>query len=313
MGRTARVSGVGPGSRATVRPAAGAVPATVGRSGLRGEEAAGRGGRQLLGVRRRRGAGAQVALDHGEGQIDHGEGDALAVLRRGGAEPPGQGGDGLAHPGVAARRPFGLRGGPLRVAELLRPAKQQRGPRGVPPTPGDHLAGRRRTRRHRVARRGEGVEPGRLEVLDGAQPERGEQRGPVREAVAGYVPGRWVRFAFTGPHGSDGFHEYTVHRLDEGRTALRHALAMRARGPALLSRPLLYRLLHDAVIEDSLDRPSAPARARPSGRRGGVHWSECCGERFGRRAVVEQNEPSRGAGGGRARVAAVHPVRRRSA
>lgn len=195
MGRTARVSGVGPGSRATVRPAAGAVPATVGRSGLRGEEAAGRGGRQLLGVRRRRGAGAQVALDHGEGQIDHGEGDALAVLRRGGAEPPGQGGDGLAHPGVAARRPFGLRGGPLRVAELLRPAKQQRGPRGVPPTPGDHLAGRRRTRRHRVARRGEGVEPGRLEVLDGAQPERGEQRGPVREAVAGYVPGRWVRFA----------------------------------------------------------------------------------------------------------------------
>ncbi|WP_405362617.1 hypothetical protein OG535_33350 [Kitasatospora sp. NBC_00085] len=119
--------------------------------------------------------------------------------------------------------------------------------------------------------------------------------------------------SLTGPHGSDGFHEYTVHRLDEGRTALRHALAMRARGPALLSRPLLYRLLHDAVIEDSLDRPSAPARARPSGRRGGVHWSECCGERFGRRAVVEQNEPSRGAGGGRARVAAVHPVRRRSA
>ncbi|MFB6440310.1 SRPBCC family protein [Streptomyces sp. NPDC056411] len=78
--------------------------------------------------------------------------------------------------------------------------------------------------------------------------------GPVRYTVAAYVPGRWVRFAFRGPRGFDGFHEYTVHPLGADRTLLRHTLAMRPRGPARLTWPLVYRHLHDAVLEDSLDR-----------------------------------------------------------
>ncbi|WP_050515091.1 hypothetical protein [Streptomyces rimosus] len=78
--------------------------------------------------------------------------------------------------------------------------------------------------------------------------------GPVRYTVAAYVPGVWVRFAFSGPRGFDGFHEYTAHALGERRSVLRHTLAMRARGPARLSWPLAYRPLHDAALEDSLDR-----------------------------------------------------------
>ncbi|MFB7619534.1 SRPBCC family protein [Kitasatospora sp. NPDC056181] len=91
--------------------------------------------------------------------------------------------------------------------------------------------------------------------------------GPVRYTVAAYVPGRWVRFAFTGPRGFDGFHECTVHRADGGRTVLRHTLAMHARGPALLSWPLLFRPLHDALIEDAMDRAERActgAVARPA-------------------------------------------------
>ncbi|MFE3446252.1 SRPBCC family protein [Nocardia sp. NPDC059180] len=78
--------------------------------------------------------------------------------------------------------------------------------------------------------------------------------GPVRYTVEGYQPGRWVRFRFTGPRGFDGFHEFTVHDAGDGTTTLRHLLAMHARGPARLTWPLAYRWLHDALLEDGLDR-----------------------------------------------------------
>lgn len=78
--------------------------------------------------------------------------------------------------------------------------------------------------------------------------------GPVRYTVVGYAPGRWVRFGFTGPRGFVGFHEYTVHENGPEDTVLRHTLAMRLTGAARLTWPALYRTLHDALIEDSLDR-----------------------------------------------------------
>ncbi|MFH8613705.1 SRPBCC family protein [Streptomyces sp. NPDC017979] len=78
--------------------------------------------------------------------------------------------------------------------------------------------------------------------------------GPVRYTVVGYAPGASVRFAFRGPRGFHGFHEFTVHALDEERTVLRHVLAMDVRGPARVSWPLVFRPLHDALLEDALDR-----------------------------------------------------------
>jgi hypothetical protein len=76
--------------------------------------------------------------------------------------------------------------------------------------------------------------------------------GPVRYTVTDYVPGRWIRFGFTGPRGFLGFHEFTVSQAGDG-AVLRHTLAMQLRGPARLSWPLVFRPLHDALIEDSLD------------------------------------------------------------
>ncbi|WP_407565824.1 SRPBCC family protein [Streptomyces sp. 184] len=91
--------------------------------------------------------------------------------------------------------------------------------------------------------------------------------GPIRYAVTAHVPATWVRFTFDAPRGFDGFHEYTVHAVDEHRTLLRHTLAMNARGPARLTWPLLWRHLHDACLEDSMDlaeahwqTPAHPAR-----------------------------------------------------
>lgn len=94
--------------------------------------------------------------------------------------------------------------------------------------------------------------------------------GPVRYRVVAYVPGQWVRFRFSGPRGFDGFHEYTVHRAENGTTELHHLLSMRAVGPARLTWPLIWGPLHDACLEDSLDRAEAatatvgsPARWSP--------------------------------------------------
>ncbi|MFF1820691.1 hypothetical protein ACFVWG_25520 [Kribbella sp. NPDC058245] len=77
--------------------------------------------------------------------------------------------------------------------------------------------------------------------------------GPIRYVVSHYAPGSWIRLTFTGPRGFHGFHEYAVHTQDN-QTVLRHTLAMRLRGPARLTWPLAFRPLHDALIEDSLDR-----------------------------------------------------------
>jgi len=78
--------------------------------------------------------------------------------------------------------------------------------------------------------------------------------GPVRYRVVAYVPGQWVRFRFTGPRGFDGFHEYSVLGDGEDGAEICHLLVMRARGAARVTWPLLYRWLHDAVLEDSMDR-----------------------------------------------------------
>ncbi|MQA08353.1 MAG: SRPBCC family protein [Pseudonocardiaceae bacterium] len=77
--------------------------------------------------------------------------------------------------------------------------------------------------------------------------------GPIRYTVTDYTAGRSVRCRFTGPRGVDGFHEFTVHREGDAAT-LRHILAMNPHGPAKLTWPLVFRWLHDALLEDCLDR-----------------------------------------------------------
>ena len=75
--------------------------------------------------------------------------------------------------------------------------------------------------------------------------------GPIRYEVEAYDPGHRVQFRFTGPAGFDGFHAFEVMPRPDGHTLLRHEIRMVARGPALVTWPLVFRPLHDAVIEDA--------------------------------------------------------------
>lgn len=93
--------------------------------------------------------------------------------------------------------------------------------------------------------------------------------GPIRYTVVAYQPRHWVRLRFTGPRGFDGFHEFTVEPVDATHARLTHLLAMRPRRVARVSWPLLYRPLHDALIEDALEN----AQQALTGHARTAHWS----------------------------------------
>lgn len=76
--------------------------------------------------------------------------------------------------------------------------------------------------------------------------------GPIRYFVEEHTPGKSIKFRFTGPKGFDGFHGFEIVRDPTQLPVLRHTLKMRTYGLAILSWPLVYRPLHDALIEDSL-------------------------------------------------------------
>lgn len=78
--------------------------------------------------------------------------------------------------------------------------------------------------------------------------------GPIRYHVEQYEPGRSLRFRFDAPRGFDGYHALVVESRGANACSLRHELAMRTHGMAMLSWPFVYRPLHDALLEDALDR-----------------------------------------------------------
>ncbi len=80
--------------------------------------------------------------------------------------------------------------------------------------------------------------------------------GPIRYHVVEYDPGRFVRFRFSGPPGFLGHHEFIVEHATAG-ALLRHVVVLAPSGNARYSWPLVWRPLHDALIEDALDRAQA--------------------------------------------------------
>jgi hypothetical protein len=77
--------------------------------------------------------------------------------------------------------------------------------------------------------------------------------GLIGYTVQEYQPLQKIVFRFTAPRGFNGTHRFEVEEWG-GKTILHHLIEMRATGPALLSWPLAVRALHDACLEDCLDR-----------------------------------------------------------
>ena len=97
--------------------------------------------------------------------------------------------------------------------------------------------------------------------------------------MTAYTPGRRAEFTFAPGIGADGTHTFTAIPLGADRTLLRHELEARFTGAMRLGWPLVVRWLHDALLEDLLDRAedavgTPPARrARHSGWVRAILWA----------------------------------------
>jgi hypothetical protein len=79
---------------------------------------------------------------------------------------------------------------------------------------------------------------------------------PIRYRIETIEPQR-IQFRFTAPRGIEGIHAFAIEATGEASCRLTHTMRIQATGPARLSWPLLFRPLHDALLEDALDRAEA--------------------------------------------------------
>lgn len=87
--------------------------------------------------------------------------------------------------------------------------------------------------------------------------------GPIRYTVEHYDPGREIRFGFTAPKGFHGFHALRLDVADgDGPHRLTHELRMDARGVGAMQWAIVFRWLHDALVENALDRAELHATGR---------------------------------------------------
>jgi hypothetical protein len=85
--------------------------------------------------------------------------------------------------------------------------------------------------------------------------------GPIRYLVEEYEPGSSVTFRFTAPKGFHGTHGFEVVRVGGG-SELRHEIRMRVTGLARMGWPLVFGPLHDALMEDCLEKAEATLSGR---------------------------------------------------
>jgi hypothetical protein len=96
--------------------------------------------------------------------------------------------------------------------------------------------------------------------------------GPIRYTVVAHAPGRSVEFAFTAPHALHGVHRFEAIELGPARTILRNVVEARTSGSMRLAWPLVWRPLHDALMEDALDRAEAELTGLPRTERRLSPW-----------------------------------------
>ena len=81
--------------------------------------------------------------------------------------------------------------------------------------------------------------------------------GFIGYTVERYQPGREITFRFTSPKGLNGMHRLTLEELPNGQTRVKHVIEASLEGPMVLGWTLAIRFLHDALVEDGMDRAEA--------------------------------------------------------
>jgi hypothetical protein len=77
--------------------------------------------------------------------------------------------------------------------------------------------------------------------------------GPIGYTVESYMPGNRIQFRFTKPTAFHGIHYFEIEPAGDGKVKLRHVIDMQVRGRGVCIWAVI-RPLHDALVEDALDR-----------------------------------------------------------
>lgn len=80
------------------------------------------------------------------------------------------------------------------------------------------------------------------------------RHGPIRYQVEKYNPKECIRFRFTSPKGFIGTHEFSIEEMSEYETMITHTIDIRTKGKDTLSWLIVVRAMHDALLEDCLDK-----------------------------------------------------------
>ena len=96
--------------------------------------------------------------------------------------------------------------------------------------------------------------------------------GPIQYVIERYEPGRVIEFRFTAPAGFNGTHRLTLEAIAPDQCRIQHEIRMTLSGSARLSWPLAFWPMHDALLEDALDRAEAFAEGKPVRQREWTPW-----------------------------------------
>jgi hypothetical protein len=78
--------------------------------------------------------------------------------------------------------------------------------------------------------------------------------GPIRYSIEKYERKRFIWFKFSKPVGFKGIHKFEISELESGKTELKHTIDMEVAGKGLMTWILVIRPLHNALLEDALDK-----------------------------------------------------------
>ena len=94
----------------------------------------------------------------------------------------------------------------------------------------------------------------RMKFKDGIQVGAKGGHGPIRYTVEKYNTNEIIQFRFSKPHGFNGIHKFEIKELADRQTEVKHTIDMVTEGKGTLSWLLAVRSLHNALIEDGLDK-----------------------------------------------------------
>ena len=79
-------------------------------------------------------------------------------------------------------------------------------------------------------------------------------QGPIKYSIRKYVPGNSIEFKFIKPDGFNGTHKFEITELDSVKTEIKHTIKMSLSGKGILIWYLAVKWLHDALLEDCLNK-----------------------------------------------------------